>query len=483
MAIRGSFRVALNPILAWGDQPWLHKIRQSLVVQAEIRAIAFGVKISRLINSDDREAFAMYSGHFTQLSETVATTAHALFTTPLGSAKWQSEIYDLSWLQSFAASHRRLHGHYAIRLLQRWAKARKPKSNLLSKCRVILALAIDGATLARSVEPALQNEFLQIVTVAANALLKAAPKTADEATLKAISLLYFAAAFRGFESLQKPATDLLNTSIAKIVRADGGHTSREPAAIVELLSLLLPLQRAMKEANQSFPTDANNALQRMMGMLAMLRHGNSELAFFSNTELKSGLITEILKSNTSNITPLQLAPYSDFARLTKGRSCMIATTQSSFGFEFSESRNLVCRCYTNDNAPHTSQTSITEVNAGVILCQEQTAKRIRTYYLSANGSDLRVEDVHESNLEIVFELGAEIKLTALRESVDLLLVLPDRNAWKLSVRGAKASIEQNGSVIRLQAIGRGRVNWALKKHLKSTKLATRKPTQSLDLLS
>ncbi len=476
MADLGIFRVDSSPLISRRERPWLMQILSHLPHQFKAKVTGFGQAIKPLTRGDEAEACAMYAGQFTAAGQTISATAPFVFDPDQGTIKWQQAMHDLSWLKHFAASKRQLHAHYALRLLGRWAKAPHPHKDLVTNSQILIALATHGAQLAIGSVENLQSEFLKIATAQTNAVAACKTVTSDEAVLKAVTLLLASTAFRGFENVKKSATELLERNIDKIIMSDGGHSSGKPQAILELLTLLVPLRDAFEQDRQFLPSHAAHAFERMLSFLAMLRHGDGSLAFIDKATDYKNFAREILSQNAARAAPTLFAPHTQLARLAKGKTCLIAATHSNYEFEFSDGPHFVFDCSSSRTAHNTATAKATEAKAGAMLQLHD-----RTYFLAANGEDLRVEDIYETNLEIAFKLHASVKLTALRESTDLLLVLPDRAVWKLSIRGAEARIEQNGLILRLLSTGSGRINWALKKQAKAVKSVARKAPHEPDL--
>ena len=69
-----------------------------------------------------------------------------------------------------------------------------------------------------------------------------------------------------------------STSCERQILPDGGHISRNPGALIELLLDLLPLRQAFAARNVAPPPALNNAIDRMMPMLRFFRHGDGNFA-------------------------------------------------------------------------------------------------------------------------------------------------------------------------------------------------------------
>src|SRR6267142_103014 len=78
----------------------------------------------------------------------------------------------------------------------------------------------------------------------------------------------------------RTATRKLSDELQRQIMPDGGHISRNPGALVELLSDLLPLRQTFAARNVAPPPSLLNAIDRMMPMLRFFRHGDGSFALF-----------------------------------------------------------------------------------------------------------------------------------------------------------------------------------------------------------
>ena len=73
----------------------------------------------------------------------------------------------------------------------------------------------------------------------------------------------------------------LVAEIERQILPDGGHVSRNPGALIELLLDFLPLRQAFQARNIAPPPQLNNAIDRMMPMMRFFRHGDGTFAHFN----------------------------------------------------------------------------------------------------------------------------------------------------------------------------------------------------------
>ena len=96
-----------------------------------------------------------------------------------------------------------------------------------------------------------------------------------------IALSYAALCIAGQARHITSTTERLKHEIERQILPDGGHVSRDPGAIIEILLELLPLRQAFASRNIAPPQALLNAIDRMMPMLRFFRHSEGTFAHFN----------------------------------------------------------------------------------------------------------------------------------------------------------------------------------------------------------
>ncbi len=480
MADRRIFRVALGPSHRGEASSVFKLIRSLLPFGSRPKIKGFGQAIISLDQGSEAVAFAMYTGEFGFHGETHSAPALGVFTAKLGSKAWQDSLLSLEWLRHIKASQRKLHVHFALRLLGRWAKAKNARKNPVVLSRAIIALCTHGSELAARSDELSQVEFFALVSNQIAALNRLKVRDPQEALLQAAAQLYACTAFRGLESLRKPACDTLHSNIDQVIASDGVPHSGNPQDMIDLMSLMLPLQAAMKLDRQVFPSAAANALHRMFPALAMFTLEDGGFVSLFGDEPQSERISSLQAFDDSKAKALKMAHQSGFARFDAVKTHLVIDTKRNFAFECSIGlfRLFKSRC---GNMNQEAQAQLHETQQGLALQVSEGSSRQRIYFLSGDGSDLRVEDRFQSPIEINLHLAPQIKIMARREG-GIMLVVPDHTVWTLSLRGGEAHVDANGTILKITSTAANQMNWALKKQAKSAKPSNRKRTDEPDLL-
>ena len=125
----------------------------------------------------------------------------------------------------------------------------------------------------------------------------------------------------------RAATRRLSDELQRQILPDGGHISRNPGALVELLSDLLPLRQTFAARNIAPPPALLNAIDRMMPMLRFFRHGDGSFALFNGmSSAPSDLVATLLAYDDTHGVPMANMPHTGFQRLDAGTTTVIIDT-------------------------------------------------------------------------------------------------------------------------------------------------------------
>lgn len=143
--------------------------------------------------------------------------------------------------------------------------------------------------------------------------------------LSLIALAFATLSLAGHDRQIKDVETNVASELAGQVLVDGGHVSRNPMLLVELLLDLLPLSQCFTARDRELPEQLGEALARMLPMLRYLRLGDGMLSRFNGVSCApaAGLAT-VLAYDDGSLASLSEARASGYARLECGSTTVIA---------------------------------------------------------------------------------------------------------------------------------------------------------------
>ncbi len=159
----------------------------------------------------------------------------------------------------------------------------------------------------------------------------------------AIALTYAALCIAGQSRHIKSTTERLKQEIERQILPDGGHISRDPGAVIEILLEFLPLRQAFASRNIAPPQALLNAIDRMMPMLRFFRHSEGTFAHFNGMgATPADLLLTLLAYDETRGAPFANAPYSGYQRLEAGGGVLIMDTGRAPPIEMSLDAHAGC---------------------------------------------------------------------------------------------------------------------------------------------
>ena len=286
-----------------------------------------------LRTADPTRASEIYAGHFALAGKVVICDGRSPFEMDPPSPEWAEALLTFSWLRHLRAAETAITRANARALVDEWillqgtwhAFAWRPEI----VARRVIAWLTQATLILHDADVRFYRRFLRSLTRQAR-FLRATAATAPDgvARLQAhIALTYVALCMtRQIRHLRR-TTARLTAEIERQILPDGGHVSRNPGALIELLADLLPLSQAFSARNVPPPAPLLNAIDRMMPMLRFFRHGDNMFALFNGMgPTPSDLLATILAYDDARGAPVANAVHSGYQRIDAGQSIVLMDT-------------------------------------------------------------------------------------------------------------------------------------------------------------
>jgi uncharacterized heparinase superfamily protein len=356
-------RVIGHPLVRW---PFPGKTERLVIAPQDLRT------------ADATRASEIYSGRFVFAGKVVICEARSPFEVTPPSDDWAAGLFGFGWLRHLRAAESGITRANARALIDEWISLTSAHDPVCWRPEIMARRIISWLTQAALVlddsDVRFYRRFLRSLTRQVRQLRHVAADARDGVPrLQAvIALIYAALCMQGQARHVRPATKRLTDELERQILPDGGHISRNPNALVELLIDLLPLRQLFTSRNISPPPALLNAIDRMMPMLRFFRHGDGYFALFNGMgPTPTDVLTTILAYDDARGAPVANAPHSGYQRLDAagtvvlmdtGRPPPLAVSQEAhagcLSFELSTKLN---RIVINCGLPATSRESWRQV--------------------------------------------------------------------------------------------------------------------------
>ena len=313
---RITSRVAAHPIDHWPFS--FGKADRIVIAPQDLRT------------SDATRASEIYAGRFAFAGKVVTCDSRSPFEMNPPSEDWAASLFGFGWLRHLRASASGITRANARALVDEWITLNSSQDPIAWRADVVARRVMSWLSQAPLVlddaDVQFYRRFLRSLMRQVRHLRHTASQARDGVPRlqAAMALSYAALCMARQQRHIRAATKRLSEEMARQILPDGGHISRNPGALVELLVDLLPLRCAFTARNLVPPPELLNAIDRMMPMLRFFRHGDGNFALFNGMgPTPTDLITTILAYDDARGTPLANAPHSGYQRLESGSTLVL----------------------------------------------------------------------------------------------------------------------------------------------------------------
>ncbi|CAM5580945.1 putative heparinase superfamily protein [Aquamicrobium terrae] len=300
--------------------------------------------------ADPQIALEIYHGRFPLAGHMVETGGESPFQLDVPNRGWRKSLHGFRWLRHMRAAGTDLAAANARALVSDW---------IASHGSHIAGVAWDPGTTAKRVIAWLQHSsvvlqgaefpfyraFLKSLAVQIRYLRSVVREMADgkERLRARIALAFAALSLPAPPSALRTATRNLAEELDHQILPDGGHISRNPLSVLEILADLLPLKQTYANQAEAPPAALMGAIDRMLPALRFFRHEDGSLARFNGMGATiHDRIAAVLHHDDTAGAPLLHAPHSGYERLSMGGVTVIADTGGSPPVEVAEAAHAGC---------------------------------------------------------------------------------------------------------------------------------------------
>src|SRR5579871_750896 len=334
-----------------------------------------------LRTADPTRANEIYGGRFAFAGKIVVCDSRSPFEVEPPTEEWAETLLGFGWLRHLRAANTNVTRANARTLVDEWITLQGSWHSTAWQpeivARRIMSWLSQATLILDDADLRFYRRLLRSLTRQVRFLRATANDTRDGVPrLQArIALTYAALCMAKQVRHLRVATRRLVSELERQILPDGGHISRNPGVIIEILLDLLPLSQAFSARNVAPPPALINAVDRMMPMLRFFRHADGTFMLFNGMGPTSpDLLATVLAYDDARGTPVANAPHSGYQRIEANGTLVLVDTGAPppiavsteahagcLSFELSSRQN---RIVVNCGLPATSRESWRQVARG-----------------------------------------------------------------------------------------------------------------------
>ncbi|QOF69555.1 heparinase II/III family protein [Aminobacter sp. SR38] len=303
--------------------------------------------------ADPQIALEIYYGRFPLSGHLVETGGQSPFLIDVPNRGWQRSLHGFRWLRHMRAAGTELAAANARALVSDWIALHGSRISGIAwepatTAKRVIAWLQHSSVVLQGAEFAFYRSFLRSLAMQIRYLRSMSPEMPDgKDRLRArVALAFAALSLPAPVSALRSATRNLAEELDRQILPDGGHISRNPMAVLEILADLLPLRHTYANQAEQPPLALINAVERMLPALRFFRHQDGSLARFNGmgATIHDRIVAILRHDDTAGSPPLH-ATHSGYERLAMGGTTVIADTGTAPPIDVSNQAHAGCLAF------------------------------------------------------------------------------------------------------------------------------------------
>ncbi|MEZ5800154.1 MAG: heparinase II/III family protein [Nitratireductor sp.] len=284
-----------------------------------------------LHTADPTVATEIYAGIFRFGTRVVETAGQNPFTMPSPDPQWSRDLHGFAWLRHFGAARDSLAMSNAQALVRDWIRLNPKPDDSIAWEPVVAAERLrswlcHSVLVIENAELGFYRAFLKSLGIHVRHMRRSIPNADDgmPRLLSAIALSYSAVCMAAGQQAIVTAARYLNAELSRQILPDGGHVSRNPAVLPELLAQLLPLRQSHAKLGQAPSQELVSAIDRIMSAVRFYRMGDGSLTRVNGCSVTPrDLVATVMRYDDAGSGIPTEAPFSGFQRLEIGSTVVL----------------------------------------------------------------------------------------------------------------------------------------------------------------
>jgi uncharacterized heparinase superfamily protein len=273
--------------------------------------------------ADPTIANDIYAGFYSFAAKIVETHAHSPFLIEPPSEGWAIALHGFGWLRHLRAADTVLARANGRALVQEWlihcARGHRGVAWMPSVvARRLMSWLSQSPIILEGADGLFYRHFMSAVQQHGVFLRDALDHglMGEDRLLASIALMDLSLCAQDSGRLLRRAEQFLCEELERQILPDGGHVSRNPQILIDLMLDLLPLRQAFHARAVPVPPALVHALDRMMPLVRMMRHDDGSVALFNGMGVTPvHALATVLAYDEARTGAMVNAPLSGYQRL------------------------------------------------------------------------------------------------------------------------------------------------------------------------
>ena len=284
--------------------------------------------------ADPTLADDIYAGYFSFAGKTVKADGHSSFEVTPPSTEWAKALHSFEWLRHLRSAETALARMNAHALIEDWLNLNAKQSAALVwapevTARRLMVWLSHSPLILEHVDLQFYRRFMRALTQAMRSLIRRLDQGLEghSKILALIAITELSLCADGMGWMSRNYSRKLVRELDRQILRDGGHISRNPQVLVDLMLELLPLRQLFVARGINPPDALQNAMDRILPMLRMFRHSDGSIALFNGMGTNQpDLLATLFAYEDTEVEPVLNADLSGYQRRETGGSVLIMDT-------------------------------------------------------------------------------------------------------------------------------------------------------------
>lgn len=283
-----------------------------------------------LRTADPSFATEIYHNQFGLAGTVAMTGSGSPFAVRPPSPAWERELHGFGWLRHLSAAGDEISREHARALVGDWLQLYAKPGGPLWEPELVGRRVISWLSHSRIFLEGAEQRFYEDVMMGLTRQIRYLHARHGDAKpghphLTALAALVFAQLCTEESFSEKSAAvRFFAEELNRQILPDGGHVSRNPLTLIDILLDLLPLRQCFVARDRPPPAELIGAIDRIMPMVRFFRLGDGSLTRFNGgSATPTDNLAAVIAHDDAQGEPLVLAEQSGYCRLAHGETIAI----------------------------------------------------------------------------------------------------------------------------------------------------------------